>query len=167
MIGVFLLGDLVDLIHKDNPPLCLLDVVVRRGEKLGYETLDIIPDIPSLCKRRSVCNGKRHIEKSRQGLDQISFTGACRAKHKDIGLFDLYIVHCIRHHPLVMVINRNGDDLLRLFLPDHIIVKLCLDLVRSRNITKIQLRRLILFFLFFFLLNLLLLWHHILQILHI
>ena len=45
-----------------------------------------------------------------------------------------------------MIINRHGNDLLRLLLTDHVLVQACLDLVRRRNILNVKNRLLSLLF---------------------
>ena len=64
-----------------------------------------------------------------------------------------------------MIVHSDGHCFLRILLPHHIFIQLCLDLVRRRNILDIQFMEFFRFFLF--LLNLLRFRLHILQIRHI
>ena len=56
-----------------------------------------------------------------------------------------------------MVVNSDRDNLLSVLLPDNILIKLLLNLVRRRNILEVDERNLLLTLLLF--LNLLLLWY--------
>lgn len=69
-----------------------------------------------------------HIEKPGKGLYQISLAGTGGPDHEHVGFFNLDIIHRVGLHPFVVVVDRHGNDLLGIFLADHIIVQLCLDL---------------------------------------
>ena len=64
-----------------------------------------------------------------------------------------------------MIINCNRDYFLCIFLPYHIIIQFCFDLMRCRKILDIDQR--LSLFPFFFLLQLLFLRNHLFQIRHI
>ena len=75
LIGIFLLGNLIDLINKNNPVLSPLHIIVRCGQQLGNYALNIIADISGFCQGGSVCNGQGHVQQTGQGLYKISFPG--------------------------------------------------------------------------------------------
>ena len=146
--GILFLGDLVDLVNKDDPALCLFGIIVCCRQQLGKHAFNIIPDITCLGKGGCIRYGKGHIQKSCKCFHQIGFSAACRPDHQHVRLFDLDIVHGSRSHTLVMIVHRNRNYLLCMLLPDHIIVKLGFDLMRRWNIFNIQNRFLFLFGLF-------------------
>ena len=148
LIGVFLLGDLIDLIDKDNTVFRLLHIVVCCCQKLGNNALNVIPNIACLSQRSRIRDRERHIQKLRQCLDKIGLATSCRSDHKHVGFLDSDIVHRICCNSLVVIVDRHRHNLLGMLLSDHVLIQCCFDLVRCRDLLKIQNR---LSFLFFFL----------------
>ena len=91
LIRILLLGYLINLIDKDYPVLCTLHIIICGCQQLGYDTLDVIPDIPCFCQRCGVCDREGHIQKLGKCLHQICLAGACRPYHEHVGFLDLYI----------------------------------------------------------------------------
>ena len=125
----------------------LLHIIVCRSQKFRYDTLNIISDITCFRQRCGVRNCQRHIQKLRQCLDQISLTTACRSDHKHIGFLNINIVHRVCCNSLIMIVYSYRHNLLGMFLTYHILIQRCLDLMRCRNLLKIQYRLGLLFFL--------------------
>ena len=144
LVGVLLLGDLVNLVDEDDSVFCFLHIIVSCRKKLGNNTLNIITDISCLCKGCRVCDGKRHLKKFCKHFYKICFTAASRSDHQHIGFLDFNIVHGICCHSLIMIIYCYRHYFLGIFLTDHIFIQCGLDLVRCRNVLKIdhRLRRL-------------------------
>ena len=84
LVGIFLLGNLIDLINKDDSMLCLLHIIICSCKKFGYDTFDIVTNIACLCQRCRIRNRKRNIQKFCQCFYQIRFTAACRSDHKHV-----------------------------------------------------------------------------------
>ena len=79
-------GDLVDLINIDDSVLCTFNVIVCCLDQFQKDILHILTDITGLCQCCSVCNSKRHIQKTGKCLCKQSFTGTGRSKHQDVAL---------------------------------------------------------------------------------
>ena len=107
LIGVFLFGDLVDFINKNNAMLCFFHIVICSCKKLGYHTFNIIANVACLCKGGSVCNSKRYIQKSCKCFYKISLTASCRSDHQHVGFFNFNFIHGVCCHTLIMIINCN------------------------------------------------------------
>ncbi|MMZ63960.1 hypothetical protein D1872_262510 [compost metagenome] len=68
------------------------------------------------------------------------FARTGRPQEKDITLLQLdIIVLALRIHPLVMVVNRHGERLLRLLLTDNVLIQNIADFHRFRNFLQIEL----------------------------
>ena len=124
-----------------------LYIIICGCQQLGNHTLNIITDISCFRQRSRICDRKRHIQKLRQSLDQISLSTTSRPDHQHIGFLNLDLIHGIRCHTFIMIINSNRHHLLRSLLTDHILIQCLLDLMRRRNILQIQNRLLFLLFL--------------------
>ena len=138
LIGILLLGDLVDLVDEDDSMLCFLHIIVCCCKKLGYHALDIIADIAGFCKRSCICNGKRHLQQLGEHFYQICLTASCRSDHQHIGFLDFNIIHSVCSNSLIMIIYSYRHNLLGIFLTDHIFIQCGLDLMWCRNILKID-----------------------------
>ena len=140
--------------------LSLLNIIISCRKKLRNNALDIITNVPGFCKGSRICDRKRHIQKFRKCLDQISLTTSGRSDHQHIGFLDCDFIHCIGRNTFIMIINGNGHNLFRILLSDHIFIKCCLDLVWCGNLFQIEDR---IFLFTFFLLWFRLLSHLILE----
>ena len=118
--------------------LCFLHIIICCCKKLGYHALDIITNISCLCKRGGICNSQRHLKEFGKHFYQISLTTSCRSDHQHIGFLDLNIIHGVRSNSLIMIIYTYGHYFLGIFLSDHIFIQRCLDLMRCRDIFKID-----------------------------
>ena len=151
LVGVLLLGNLVNLINENNTMLGTLHIIICRCQKFGNNALYIIANITGFCKRSGICNCKRHIQKFRQGFNQIGFTASGWSDHQHIRFLNFNLIHCICRHTFIVIVNRYRHYFLGFLLTDHILVKGFFDLMGSRNIFQIQNRFFLFLFLFFFL----------------
>ena len=127
-----LLRDLIDLIDIDDTDLCTLDIIVCRLNQLQEDVLDILADIAGFGERRRICDRERNAEDAGQGLCQVGLTGTGRSDHQDVRLLNVDILD-FRSDALVVVIDRYGQNLLRLILPDDILIKEIMDLLRLQK----------------------------------
>src|ERR1700730_9224082 len=146
--GLALAGDLVDLIDVDDPRLGLLDVVLGRLDQLEQDVLDILPHIAGLSQRRGVGDRERDVEQPGQRLGEQRLAGAGRPEQQDVGLGQLDAVFtgpggvAARLDPLVVVVDRDRQGLLRLFLANHVRVEKLVDLAGLRQAVPLKLGRL-------------------------
>jgi hypothetical protein len=103
--------------------------VVRVLKKLDDDVLDILADIARLGERRGVGDGERHVQDARERLCKQGLARPGRTEQQDVRLLQLHVV-CVDLgvDALVMVVDRNGEDLLRALLPDDILIEDVLDL---------------------------------------
>ena len=131
-----LLRDLVDLVDIDNADLRLWNVIVRGLDQLEQNILDILADIACLCQGRRVRDRERDADDFGERLCQVRLAGSGRPEHQNVALLQLYVVLflCLprRLDSLVMIVHRDGEDLLGLVLPDDILVQKLLDFHRRQ-----------------------------------
>ena len=138
---VRLAADLVDFVDIDDAALRPLDIIVGGLKQLQDDVLDILTDIAGFGQRRRVRHGERHVEDARQGLRQQRLARAGRPDQQDVGLLqlDVGVLLAVRQ-TLVMVVDRDRQNALRVFLSDHIIVQYRLDITweseRRRPISR-------------------------------
>ncbi len=139
---VGLARDLVDFVDVDDAALRPLDIIVRGLEQLEDDVLDVFADIAGFGQRRCIRHGERHIENARQRLRQQRLARAGRTDQQDVGLrqFDVVVLG-LMVQPLVVVVDRDRENLLRMLLADHVIVQHLADFLRRRNsITRLHQR---------------------------
>ena len=128
---VTLARDLVDLVDVDDAALGPLDVVVGVLQELDDDVLDVLADVARFGQRRGVRDGEGDVEDARQRLRQQRLARAGGPEQQDVRLLQLDVVR--RHprvDPLVVVVYRDREDLLRAVLADHVLVEDRLDLRR-------------------------------------
>src|SRR5213080_2832483 len=131
---VALARDLVDLVDVDDAALALLDVVVRVLEEREDDVLDVLTDVAGLGQAGGVGDRKRHLEEAGERLRQQRLAAAGRPDEQDVRLLKLDVTrHELRVDALVVVVDRNREDLLGALLPDHVLVEDLLDLGRLRH----------------------------------
>src|SRR5579872_97677 len=132
-----LAADLVDLVDIDDPLLALLDVAARRLQQLENDVLDVLADVAGFGQRRRVDDCEGDGEELGERLGEKRFAGAGRADEQDVRLGQLDVVARPRLlldlDALVMVVDRDRQLLLRLFLADDVLVEELLDLLRDRQ----------------------------------
>src|SRR5437870_282747 len=117
--------DLVDLVDVDDAALRTLDVVVRRLEQAQDDVLDVLADVARLRERGGVGDGEGHPQHLGERLCEEGLAGARGADQEDVRFLQLDLA---RLDPLVVVVDRDGEDFLRPLLADHVLVEDILDL---------------------------------------
>ena len=133
--GVLVLAaDLVDFVDVDDPLLRLLDVAVGGLQQLEDDVLDVLADVAGFGERRRVDDGERDGQQLGQRLREQRLAGAGRADQQDVRLVELDLVARLRLlldlDALVVVVDRDGELLLGLFLADDVLVEELLDFLR-------------------------------------
>ena len=129
-----LAGDLVYLIDIDNAFLGTRNVKVRRLKQLEDNVLNILADIAGLGKRRGVSYRKGHVEHLSHRLGKKGLAAAGGADEQDVALLKLNIALRGMEDTLIVIIYRNGQNYLRAFLTDNILIQIFLDLFRLRQL---------------------------------
>src|SRR5947209_213528 len=121
--------DLVDLVDVDDAALRTLDVVVRRLEQAQDDVLDVLADVARLRERGGVGDGEGHPQHLGERLCEEGLAGARGADQEDVRFLQLDLARlAARLDPLVVIVDRDGKDLLRPLLADHVLVEDILDL---------------------------------------
>src|SRR5690606_13805770 len=112
--------DLVDLVYVDDTALALGHVELTGLEETDENVLDVFAHVARLGERGGVGDGEGYVEDARERLSEQCFTDAGGADEEDVGLVELHIVVASRRavDALVVVVDRNGESLLRAFLSD-------------------------------------------------
>ena len=124
--------DLVELVEVDDAVLRLLDVLFRRIVEVANGDLDIRADEARFREARRVRHGKRDVEEARQVRQERRLAAARGAEHDDVRLLDVraVLVHVAVLHAFVMIVDGDGEDLLRAILIDDVLVEVRLDDMR-------------------------------------
>src|SRR2546428_386579 len=121
--------DLVDLVDIDDAALGPLDVVIRRLEQAQDDVLDVLADVARLRERGGVGDRERHAQHLREGLREEGLAGARGTDEENVRLLQLDLARlAARLDSLVVVVDRDVQDLLRPLLADHVLVEDVLDL---------------------------------------
>ena len=132
-----LAADLVDFVDVDDALLALLDVAAGRLQQLQDDVLDVLADVTGLGQRRGVDDRERHRQELGQRLGEQGLAGAGRPDQQDVRLGQLDVVAAARLlldlDALVVVVDRDGELLLGLFLADDVFVEELLDFLGDRQ----------------------------------
>ena len=123
-------SDFVDLINIDDTLLRPLKVKIRSLDELEKNVLNILTDVTGLRECRRVRDRERDIQKPCERLRKKRLAGTGRSQHHDIGFLKLHIDLFRCEQSLIMIVDRNGEDLLCLLLTDDILIEKSLDLHR-------------------------------------
>ena len=129
--------DLVDLVDVDDAALALGDVEVTGLEQPDENVLDVFADVAGFGERRRVGDRERNVEDSRERPGEQRLADAGGADEQNVRLVELDVVVLERRgvDALVVIVDRDGERLLRLLLPDHVLVEDVLDLLRRRDLS--------------------------------
>ena len=128
-----LASDLVDLIDIDDPLLGTLDVEVGSLDQLEQDVLDVLTDIAGLGESGGVGDGERHVEQPGEGLGHERLARPGGPNQQDVRLLELDLLvggALAGAHPLVVVVDRDREDLLGVVLTDDVLGEEVVDLVR-------------------------------------
>ena len=95
----------------------------------------VLADVAGFGERGRVGDHERHVQQARERLREQRLARAGRADEQDVRLRELDLV-VLRQvlEPLVVVVDRDRKDLLRLLLADHVLVEDLADLLRRREV---------------------------------
>src|SRR5262249_43229245 len=117
-------------------------------EQVLDDVLDVLADVPGLGQRGRVGDGERNVQEASERLREQGLARPGGADEQNVALLQLDVgvallprrLHArplarrlLRVDPLVVVVDRDGEDLLRPLLPDHVVVEEGLDLDRRRQ----------------------------------
>ena len=127
-------GDLIDLIHIDDPPLRPFHVVVRRLNEPQENVFHILAHISGLGQGRGIRNGKGHVQRPCQRLCQrcLSHTGGTQQQH--IAFAQLRIGLAAVINALIVIIHRHGQGDLCFVLSDDVFIQLFFDFTGCRQL---------------------------------
>ena len=135
-----LAADLVDLVDVDDALLALLDVAAGRLQQLEDDVLDVLADVARLGERRRVDDREGDRQQLGERLREQRLAGAGRADEQDVRLRQLDVVAAARLlldlDALVVVVDRDGQLLLRPLLADDVLVEELLDFLRASAATS-------------------------------
>src|SRR2546423_2120103 len=122
--------ELVELVDEGDAPLALGHVEVRGLQQPHQDILHVLAHVARFGERGRVGDGEGHVQDARQRLRQEGLAHAGGTDQQDVALveLDLRLAPLVRVDALVMVVDRYGERLLRLFLADHVLVQHVLDL---------------------------------------
>ena len=128
-------SDLVDLVDVYDAPLALRDVVIARLKQADQDVLDVLPDVPRLGQRRRIGDGERYLQHASERLREERLAHPRRSEKKDVRLLDLDVIDdAAVVDALVVIVDGDGEGLLRVLLADHVLVQHVLDLDRDQNV---------------------------------
>src|SRR5690606_23665789 len=136
---VRLAGDLVDLVDVD-------DAALGAGHIAGVldqpkeDVLDVLTDIARLGQRRRVRDRERNVEDAGERLGEVRLAGAGRADEQDVALLEFDVVVHLGVDALVVIVDGDGEDLLRAVLADDVVVQVLIESLRRRDIRGHRLR---------------------------
>jgi hypothetical protein len=126
--------DLVDLVDVDDAALALLDVVVGILEQREDDVLDVLTHVARLGEAGGIGDRERHLEEACQRLGQERLARPRGTDQQDVGLLQLDVARDqLGIDALVVVVHRDGEDLLRTLLADDVLIEDLLDLRRLRH----------------------------------
>src|SRR6185295_15363731 len=128
--------DLVHFVDVDDAALGLLFVAAGGLVELEDDVFDVLADVARLGEGRRVGDRERHGEEPRKGLREQRLARPGRADQHDVRLrqLDFAVRRLFREvDPLVVVVDRDRELLLRGLLADHVLVEERLDLLRLRQ----------------------------------
>src|SRR5919112_57012 len=135
-----LAGHLIYLVYVDDPGLRLLHVEVGGLDELEQDVLHVLAHVAGFGQRRGVGYGERDVQDLGQRLGQERLARAGGTDQQDVGLLQLGPVCGLRAHldALVVVVDGDGEDFLRVFLADHVLVEDAVYLPRLGEVVVLE-----------------------------
>ncbi len=130
------LADLVDLVDVEHAALGRFKIEVGGVQQFQQQVLDIFAHVARFGQRRGVANGERHVQTCGPACGP---TASCRSRWgQSSRMLDLSIstsrTFGPQHQPLVVAVDRHGQDALGVFLADDVFVELRDDFARRGNL---------------------------------
>ena len=91
---------------------------------MQQDVLDVLADVTGLGQRRRVGDRERHVEDLRQRAREQRLAAAGRPDEQDVALLELDVLAGLGADALVVVVDGDGEDLLRLLLADDVLAQL-------------------------------------------
>src|SRR5262245_18173117 len=136
---VRLARDLAHLVDVDDPGLGLLDVEVRGLDQLQEDVFDVLAHVPGLGQRRGVGDRERDVQDPREGLREERLPAPGGPEQQNVRLLELDVAVLRAHlHALVVVVDGHRERALRLFLRDDVVVENGVDVLRARQVLKVE-----------------------------
>ena len=109
--------------------LCFLDILVRRVVQVADSHLHIRPHKAGLCERRSIGDGKGNVQQVGEMGQQRRLAAAGGPQHDDVGFLDIGVTLMLKAilHALIVIVDRHGEDFLRVILVDNVLIQIFLD----------------------------------------
>ena len=127
--GIFTLpSDFIHLVDVNDPPFCLLNVIVGSLNQAEENVLHVVTHVAGLGQGGGVGDGKGDLQDLSQGLGQQGLTAAGGAQEEDVALLELHVLPTAEVDPLIVVVHRHGQGNLGRVLADDVFVQVCLDL---------------------------------------
>ena len=119
-------SNFVNFVDENDAAFGPLHIIVGSLQQTSENTLHILAHITRLRENSSVSDTERNIQQSGYCLGQQCFTRSRLPYHQDVGFLDIHIwigFVITLQQALVMVVNRHGKHLFRLFLPNDIFIQ--------------------------------------------
>ena len=124
--------DFINLVYVDDALFGSFDVKIGILKKAKDNILDVFADISRFRQCGGIDDSKGDVEELSERTGDECFAGACGAKEQNIGLIilKLFIFLLVVHHPLIVVIDGDGNYSLGSLLPDDILIEFRFNLFR-------------------------------------
>jgi hypothetical protein len=135
--------DLVDLVDVGDAALGELEIVVGGLHDAQDDVLDVLADVARLGERGGVADREGDLQHLGEAARQQRLARAGRPDQQDVALLELDVLLRLgMEQALVVVVDGDGEDALRLVLADDVLVEEVLDLRRRRDRAELLRRRL-------------------------
>src|SRR6185369_10980004 len=120
---LILTTNLVNLVDVDDALLRALNVAVCRLQEFENDVLDVFTNVARFSQRRRIDDRERHSEHARECLREQRLAGAGRTDQQNVCFLDLDVrATTTKLDAFVVLIDRDGETLLCLFLTDDVFV---------------------------------------------
>src|SRR5215467_12284688 len=116
--------ELVDLIDEDNAALRLVDVAIGFVDQPLQNGVDLLVDVAGLRERGRLRSHERDVEEARKRFAHQGLARSGGPDEKNVALGDPHMIALRPGDLLEMRIDGHRDDLLGLFLADHVLVQI-------------------------------------------
>ena len=119
-------------------PRSARDEVELRGlDQPQEDVFDVLAHVARLGQRGRIGDAEGNVEDLREGLSQQRLSAAGRADQQDVRLLQLDVVDLHPGvDPLVVVVDRDRENLLGALLPNHVLIEKLDDAVGCGNLRR-------------------------------